>query len=666
MLKFIDKYRIQIKLICALFIGVIGVTLALYFLIPFILNYPNGTYGTNFQTELENTVYWQQVVLISFSICLIFAITIIIKTNFLIKHYDVIKHPEKHSHKEINFVKEKLYNVPYSIFILNLIIPSIALTVIHAFTIQQLSITTLKMFIIVFSFVTLFVTGIFIYNNNLFKDILSHLPATNNDKIKRSSITKRMLYHTVPIIVASLLFVTLLGYVKVANEKGNSYFETYNKSLHYYCTYNNNKFNNLTELTNSIKTDFELIEPNDLFFIKLPDGSFVDKDLNPIKFSNFFIKYLNELSSSNNGRVYEYYGNDMQAATNTINIAGQEYLIGIYFKILSSDVLEYFLIAYIVIVIIDIIILLLFSNSFKYDINIISERFSEISNLTQTNEQKELIVTSNDEIGDLCTAYNKIQKLTHDNQNTLIERERLASLGQMVGGIAHNLKTPIFSISGGLEGLSDLIKEYDESIEDPNVTDQDMHDIAKDMREWITKLKGHTSYMSDVITAVKGQAVNLSEEQAIDFTIEELFQHIKILMQPEVKHSLSTLNLTNNVDNIYQITGSINSLVQVINNLISNAIQSYEGTQKDKIIDLSAKYDDASHSIIISVKDYGPGLPDNVKQKLFKEMITTKGKDGTGLGLFMSYSNIKAHFKGDLTFETEKNKGTTFFIKIPI
>ena len=72
------------------------------------------------------------------------------------------------------------------------------------------------------------------------------------------------------------------------------------------------------------------------------------------------------------------------------------------------------------------------------------------------------------------------------------------------------------------------------------------------------------------------------------------------------------------------------------------------------------------NNIIISIKDYGPGIPEHVKDKLFKEMITTKGKDGTGLGLFMSYSNIKAHFKGDLTFETEKNKGTTFFIKIPI
>ena len=63
------------------------------------------------------------------------------------------------------------------------------------------------------------------------------------------------------------------------------------------------------------------------------------------------------------------------------------------------------------------------------------------------------------------------------------------------------------------------------------------------------------------------------------------------------------------------------------------------------------------------IKDYGPGLPDIVKQKLFSEMITTKGKNGTGLGLYMSYSTIKAHFGGViLLFESEAGKGTTFNI----
>ena len=261
------------------------------------------------------------------------------------------------------------------------------------------------------------------------------------------------------------------------------------------------------------------------------------------------------------------------------------------------------------------------------------------------------------------TQHIKDMQSLKNNQDLLIEQERLASLGQMIGGIAHNLKTPIFSVSGGLEGLSDLVKEYDESIEDPSVTTQDMHDIAKDMNEWITKLKEHVSYMSDVITTVKVQAVSMSEEQKILFPVSELFQHINILMQHEIKEKLAKLEIFNNVDDSIKINGNINSLVQVINNLISNAIEAY-GNRPDKKVELLAKTD--NKNVIISVKDYGPGLPDVVKKKLFKEMITTKGKNGTGLGLFMSYSNIKAHFNGNITFETVENSGTTFNLIIPI
>ena len=75
-----------------------------------------------------------------------------------------------------------------------------------------------------------------------------------------------------------------------------------------------------------------------------------------------------------------------------------------------------------------------------------------------------------------------------DNQDMLIEKERLASLGQMIGGIAHNLKTPILSIAGASEGISDLIKEYDLSIGDPDVTFEDHHAIAKVMLEWVSKI----------------------------------------------------------------------------------------------------------------------------------------------------------------------------------
>lgn len=254
-------------------------------------------------------------------------------------------------------------------------------------------------------------------------------------------------------------------------------------------------------------------------------------------------------------------------------------------------------------------------------------------------------------------------KTISDNQETLMEKERLASLGQLIGGIAHNLKTPIMSISGAAEGLTDLITEYDSSIDDPDVTSQDHHDIAKDMSTWVSKIKTHTEYMSDVITAVKGQAVTLSNENDVNFTINELLKRVNILMKHELKNAIIYLNVKMLTDENIIIDGDVNNLVQVINNMISNSIQAYQGKPEQNIDLIVEKVDT---NLVISIKDYASGISKKVKDKLFKEMVTTKGKNGTGLGLYMSYSTIKAHFNGDITVESEEGKGTTFRIILPI
>ena len=250
-----------------------------------------------------------------------------------------------------------------------------------------------------------------------------------------------------------------------------------------------------------------------------------------------------------------------------------------------------------------------------------------------------------------------------NNQQMLMERERLASLGQLIGGIAHNLKTPIMSIAGASEGLIDLIREYDSSVGDSDVTLEDHHAIAKDMSEWINKIKTHTEYMSDVITAVKGQAVTLSEEQSVSFDVDELVKRVNILMRHEIKNALVNFNILVKTKNDLTLHGNIVSLVQVINNMISNSIQAYKGEPgKDINLIVSKK----GNNLVISIQDFAGGLPKEVQDKLFKEMITTKGKNGTGLGLFMSYSTIRAHFNGNISFETKAGKGTTFNISLPI
>ena len=283
----------------------------------------------------------------------------------------------------------------------------------------------------------------------------------------------------------------------------------------------------------------------------------------------------------------------------------------------------------------------------------------EIASISSDNSALGTLVMFKD-----ITQHKEDMETIKNNQDVLMERERLAGLGQLIGGIAHNLKTPIMSIAGATQGLENLIKEYDESIDDPLVNSQDHHDIAKDMEAWIPKIRAHLEYMSDIITTVKGQAVaSLSTDDSEEFTISELVKRVNILMKHELKNAYIYLNILMKVDEEKVIDGNVNILVQVINNIISNAIQAYDGKHDQNIqFEISQK----ENNMIFSITDFAGGLSKEVQDRLFKEMVTTKGKNGTGLGLYMSYSNIKAHFGGDITYKTEEGKGTTFNIVIPI
>ena len=297
--------------------------------------------------------------------------------------------------------------------------------------------------------------------------------------------------------------------------------------------------------------------------------------------------------------------------------------------------------------------------SFELYVQSIKKYFNiEISSIMSKKQYLGTLILFKD-----ITQHKKDIQTIKDTQDSLMESERLSSLGQLIGGIAHNLKTPIMSIAGATEGLSDLIKEYDESIDDPTVNSQDHHEIAKDMSKWIKKIKNYSEYMSDIITAVKGQAVVMANEEDITFTVSELVKRVKILMKHELKNALINLEVSCNVDENIEINGDVNNLVQVINNMISNSIQAYNGKTNETI---KFVIDEEGTNIIFSIEDRAGGLPDKVKSKLFKEMITTKGKNGTGLGMYISYSTIKAHFNGNITYETQSGVGTKFNISIPI
>ena len=271
MKTFFKKYNIQFKLLLGYAIGLIFLGIVYYFLLPFILNYPAGTYGTDFQYELEQANYLSQIILIALVMFAIFAITAFYKTQLLVKYHNIIEEPKKHTIKEINLVKDKLISTPYSLFILNIIIPSIVLPVVHAFTIKQLEMTTLKVFLLVVTLMTSYVTALFIYTNSVFKKILLNLPFDDTTGIKRSSLMKRVIFNILPLFLASVLFTALLGYTKVAKETGNSLFHMYKDKLDYFCDYG--QFDSITDLLEESKK-LSLSENEAFFFIRTDDGTF--------------------------------------------------------------------------------------------------------------------------------------------------------------------------------------------------------------------------------------------------------------------------------------------------------------------------------------------------------------------------------------------------------
>ena len=250
-----------------------------------------------------------------------------------------------------------------------------------------------------------------------------------------------------------------------------------------------------------------------------------------------------------------------------------------------------------------------------------------------------------------------------DSQARMMEQERLASLGQMIGGLAHNLKTPIMSISGCISAVENLVEECRDSLEDPDVTADDYREIFKEMEQWFEKVRESSSYMSDIITAIKGQAANVNTNVDAMFTTEELIKRSMLLMRHELMSSGSRVRTETEENSTYTIRGDVNNLVQVLNNLLSNAIYSQKQVGGGDIV-IGVKKDE--DNLKIYVKDTGTGISAGVKERLFRAMVTNKGAHGTGLGLYISDAVVKGKFGGNMWVEDNPEGGAIVGVSIPL
>ncbi len=632
-----------------------------YFLIPLMLNYPPNSINNAFEQSIDMGLKydWQYMGIIAFAI-LVSNIYFINRIKVVDKYKLYIDKDDEKSKSELEKIKKKCFSFPYQIYLLHAAFPSISIALILWLTGAD-GMLTGRIVMLIFAFTLVLGLLAYIFSKGIFNEVLTILGNRKKYKGKlQISFKEKIFLLFLPLLFVAVLFSTITADTLLAKERGDFIFENYYNQI---STQDYLKVNTIDNLKDSL-TSIKKRDPKDVYFI-ITEKEIIYQDIEDSGLDEFFRKYT--FNVAKNGHTYGYYASGIQGVYMMVNIDGLEYVAGIMYRTDSTEIFFFLVYTVCALMLMCIFFLENFANDIANQVSSVSKNMNMIANEESIDYDQKMPVLSNDELGDLVISFNKILDLEkkhakemEKNQEILVEQERLSSLGQLIGGIAHNLKTPIMSISGASQAVRDLIKEYDASIGNAQVTLEDHHDIAKEMNEWNDKIKVYLEYMTEIINAAKGQAVSMNASTVKEFTLEELVARVQILMKEQLMHRACNLNLQTNVDKRTCVGGEISAIVQVLNNLIINAIDAY----KNKPGEINLKLSEDEEKVYIVVQDFAGGIPENVQQKLFKQMITTKGKDGTGLGLYMCYSTIKGKFNGEMSFKTEEGKGTEFLIAL--
>ncbi len=259
-------------------------------------------------------------------------------------------------------------------------------------------------------------------------------------------------------------------------------------------------------------------------------------------------------------------------------------------------------------------------------------------------------------------------------QAHLVNSEKMASLGQLTAGIAHEINNPVSYISASIEGLQmsvedilEVIRAY-EGITPENAAEKlaEIEDI-KDEIEYDEVLDSLTELTANISTGAKRTAQivkglrhfsRLDEGALKQASIHDGLDSTLLLLRNKTKNRIEIIkNYDPNIGQIECFPGQLN---QVFMNILSNAVQAIHG--KGKIFVQTKTEGD---NVEIYIRDTGKGIPEVIKEKIFEPFFTTKDVgEGTGLGLSISYGIIERH-QGAITVENTPNQGAEFRITLP-
>ncbi|AFM03826.1 histidine kinase,Y_Y_Y domain-containing protein,histidine kinase,putative transcriptional regulator [Bernardetia litoralis DSM 6794] len=291
----------------------------------------------------------------------------------------------------------------------------------------------------------------------------------------------------------------------------------------------------------------------------------------------------------------------------------------------------------------------------------------------------------------------ELQNTVHTLNQTqihLVQSEKMASLGQLTAGIAHEINNPINFVYAGVDALQTTLDElmelmnlYEEleELEKNNANEEqkkekfneiielksqiEFEELKQDLNQLVKDIRYGAHRTSEIVKGLR----TFSRLDEVELRWADLHENIVatlVILRPQYKDNIEIIrNFDKNISQIECFPGKLN---QVFTNIIANAIQAIDEKSKNNKIIISTQKLSKEESplniqtVKISIQDSGKGMKEEIRQKIFEPFFTTKevGK-GTGLGLSISFGLIEKH-QGKMEVESIIGEGTTFLIYLPI
>ena len=259
-----------------------------------------------------------------------------------------------------------------------------------------------------------------------------------------------------------------------------------------------------------------------------------------------------------------------------------------------------------------------------------------------------------------------------ETQTQLVQREKMASLGELTAGIAHEIQNPLNFVNNFADVSAELVAELEEARARPARDAAEEAELLADLRQNLQRISQHGGRASGIVRGMLAHSrAGSGERQAVD--VNALCDEYLRLAYHGLRAKDKTFNATLETDFAFDlppVQATPGDLGRVLLNLLTNAFYVVQKRQQTSeagyrpTVGVSTRR--AGDQVEIRVQDNGGGIPDDIKARIFQPFFTTKPTgEGTGLGLSLSYDIITKGHGGTLAVDSELGRGTTFIVRLP-